>query len=69
MGGYYINPDTDGYYINPDDWAWEDDDPILDPSYIDNKKCRHKWKSTKLIVTTVFDCEICGCKKELEDKE
>lgn len=33
------------------------------------RKCVHKWKSTLLIRTTVFDCELCGAKKEDEPPE
>ena len=26
--------------------------------------CSHKWKPTLLVFSTVYDCEICGKKKE-----
>ena len=29
-----------------------------------DNKCNHNWKSTKLIITTVYDCTKCGQKKE-----
>jgi hypothetical protein len=29
--------------------------------------CRHEWKETKLIFSTVYDCKKCGKKKEDED--
>lgn len=28
------------------------------------KPCNHQWRSTMLFFTTVYDCSICGCKKE-----
>lgn len=31
-----------------------------------NKKCKHEWKPTHLIVSTVYDCIKCGAKKEEE---
>lgn len=29
-----------------------------------NEKCSHKWKPILLLFSTVYDCEICGKKKE-----
>lgn len=30
-------------------------------------KCKHKWKATKLVFSTVYDCELCNIKQE-DDK-
>lgn len=57
------------------DWGnWDDIDRTWDDVWNDfekeieskNKKCNHVWKATHLIVTTVYDCEKCGAKKEEE---
>lgn len=55
MSDYYS-----GYYHN----SWDSFDRESK-----EKKCQHKWKATVLIVSTVFDCELCGIKKEDYDKE
>jgi hypothetical protein len=47
------------------DNSWTDFEKDIDSKY---KKCKHEWKSTQLIITTVYDCVKCGAKKEDEEK-
>jgi hypothetical protein len=34
-----------------------------------NTRCFHKWKETKLVFSSVYDCELCGKKREELDEE
>jgi hypothetical protein len=44
----------DGYYNYDEE----------DYTYSTPKKCNHEWKATELILTIVYDCKLCGAKKE-----
>lgn len=52
---------------NASDWT------IADPYYLHNydgpSGCRHKWKPILLLNTTVYDCDLCGMKKEECDED
>jgi len=58
--------------------SWDDDyfSKELEPPKIpkddvidwNQKYCFHEWKSTLLIISTVYDCKKCGVKKEVFDK-
>lgn len=28
------------------------------------KSCNHEWKETRLVISSVYDCKLCGEKKE-----
>lgn len=44
------------------DWLdWESPTP---PPIPKEKTCQHEWKAIELIYSTVYDCKICGAKKE-----
>jgi hypothetical protein len=59
-----------------DDWdiydKWNNSDRYSECSNEDskpNKYCRHEWKPTVLIISTVYDCKKCGIKKEEYEKQ
>jgi len=61
-------------YWYPPSWIPDDTEEELELKYDApwiteyETKCKHKWKATELIFSTVYDCETCGIKKENEDK-
>jgi hypothetical protein len=52
-------------------WDWEYNEAYIDSEWdMDyTPKCKHKWKATTLIVSVVYDCELCGAKKEEVENE
>lgn len=30
--------------------------------------CKHEWKETRLVVSSVYDCKKCNCKREEVEK-
>lgn len=53
--------DYDPYYYD-DDYA-----PYV-PQTIE-RECKHEWKPILLLTNTVWDCRLCGKKKEEWEKE
>jgi hypothetical protein len=50
---------TDGYYVYED----------YEYTYSTPKKCKHDWKPILLLTSTVYDCRLCGAKKEEVEDE
>lgn len=51
-------------------YGWEYDDwdhPV--PDRKSDGKCKHEWVPSLLLTSTVWDCKLCGIKKEDDEKK
>ena len=57
-----------GYGTSPS--AWEEYLVKIAPEKTSQPEliCSHEWKEIRLVISSVFDCTKCGCKKEQVEK-
>lgn len=57
-----------GYGTSPS--AWEE--YLSKTTFSEPKElksvCNHEWKEIRLVISSVYDCKLCGCKKESVEK-
>ena len=60
--GYTYEPATWEGYIIKKDTAFPWSDPVHNEKQ--PATCKHEWKEIRLVISSVYDCAKCGCKKE-----